>query len=108
MSGFAAIPPLGGATTAPLTLQLGGVGGLPSAQSPQGAGFGELLMQGLRGVDAKLNAADNLVARFAVDDDIPVHQVTMALEEARLSVDLAMQVRGRLVEGYRELMNMQL
>jgi len=37
-----------------------------------------------------------------------VHQVTLALEQARLSVELAMQVRQRLVESYRELMNMQL
>jgi flagellar hook-basal body complex protein FliE len=32
----------------------------------------------------------------------------MALEDARLSVELAMQVRTRLLEGYRELMGMQL
>lgn len=71
-------------------------------------GFGEMLMSGLRGVDAKLETAEQLVQRFAVDDSIPVHQVTIALEQARLSVELAMQVRTRLVEGYRELMNMQL
>ena len=65
-------------------------------------------MAGLNGVNAKLDQADALVRRFAVDDSVPVHQVTMALEEARLSVELAMQVRARLVEGYRDLMNMQL
>jgi flagellar hook-basal body complex protein FliE len=37
-----------------------------------------------------------------------VHQVTYALEEARLSVELAMQVRAKLLDGFRELMNMQL
>lgn len=79
----------------------------PAAQL-SGAGFGDMLMSGLRGVDAKLETAEQLVRRFAVDDSIPVHQVTIALEEARLSVELAMQVRTRLVEGYRELMNMQL
>jgi flagellar hook-basal body complex protein FliE len=39
---------------------------------------------------------------------VPLHQVTYALEEARLSVELAMQVRTRLVESYRELMNMSI
>jgi flagellar hook-basal body complex protein FliE len=43
-----------------------------------------------------------------VDDSIAVHEVTFALEEARLSMELAMHVRERLVETYRELMNMQL
>jgi flagellar hook-basal body complex protein FliE len=32
----------------------------------------------------------------------------MALEQARLSVELAMQVRSRIVEGYREIMNIPL
>ena len=59
-------------------------------------------------MDAKVARADQLVTRFALDDSVPVHQVTVALEEARLSVELAMQVRARLVEGYRELMNLQL
>jgi flagellar hook-basal body complex protein FliE len=71
-------------------------------------GFGDILMAGLRGVDSKIATADKLVQQFAVDDSVPVHQVTIALEEARLSVELAMQVRTRLVEGYRELMNMPL
>ena len=70
--------------------------------------FGALLSRGIAAVDAKVANADALVARFAIDDSVPVHQVTMALEEARLSVEFAMQVRARLVEGYKELMNMQL
>ena len=101
MSG--AIPPLAGVTAAPLALQLG-----PVATPPPTQGFGALLLSGLHGLDAKLDQADALVRRFAVDDSVPIHQVTMALEEARLSVELAMQVRSRLVEGYRDLMNMQL
>jgi flagellar hook-basal body complex protein FliE len=62
----------------------------------------------MKQVDEKLATADSLVRQFALDDSVPVHKVTYALEEARLSVELAMQVRTRLVEGYRELMNMQL
>jgi flagellar hook-basal body complex protein FliE len=98
---------------AALGLQTPGVEGLapgfaaPFAK-PSGAGFGDVLMSGLRSVDSKLETAEQLVRQFAVDDSIPVHQVTIALEQARLSVELAMQVRTRLVEGYRELMNMQL
>ena len=72
------------------------------------ASFGDMIMQGLHQVDARIDRADALVRQFAVDDNVPVHHVTMALEEARLSVELAMQVRARLVEGYRELMNMQI
>ncbi|WP_294296558.1 flagellar hook-basal body complex protein FliE [uncultured Sphingomonas sp.] len=102
----ASISAIAAVGTPPLALPITEVAA-PAAAS-QNQSFGALLMQGLQGVDAKLNAADTLVRRFAIDDDVPVHQVTMALEEARLSVELAMQVRGRLIESYRELMNMQL
>lgn len=70
--------------------------------------FQSVLSAGIEKLDSKIETANDLVRQFAVDDNIPVHQVTIALEEARLSVELAMQVRTRLVEGYRELMNMQL
>jgi len=79
-----------------------------AAVGTQGPSFGEIMRAGLHDVDTKIAHADALAQQFALDDSVPVHQVTMALEEARLSVELAMQVRTRLVEGYRELMNMQL
>jgi flagellar hook-basal body complex protein FliE len=80
------------------------------AATPQSnqIGFADLLGEGLGNVEAKLERAGALVRQFAVDDRVPVHQVTIALEEARLAVELAMQVRSRLVDGYRDLMNMQL
>lgn len=78
-----------------------------AASQPQVA-FADLLAGGLEGVEQKLAHADDLTRRFALNEDIPIHQVTIALEEARLAMELAMQVRTRLVEGYREIMNMQL
>jgi flagellar hook-basal body complex protein FliE len=79
-----------------------------SASAATGSGFASLLVQGLQNMETKVAHADELVKRFVVDDSIPVHQVTYALEEARLSVELAMQVRSRVIEAYRDLMNMQL
>jgi flagellar hook-basal body complex protein FliE len=75
--------------------------------SPDGQ-FENVLASSLQAVDQKVSAANDLVRQFAVDDSIAVHEVTFALEEARLSMELAMHVRERLVETYRELMNMQL
>ena len=78
----------------------------PSAAAP--TDFATLIADGMRSMDAKVARADHMVGQFALDDSIPLHQVTIALEEARLSVEFAMQVRQRFVEGYRELMNLQL
>lgn len=90
---------------APEELASSSVSGTPKAGSPD---FGAMLTEGIAGIEAKVASADALVREFTLDDTVPVHQVTMALEEARLAVDLAIQVRERLVEGYREIMNMQL
>ena len=77
------------------------------AQTAQ-VGFSDILTSGMRHVEGKLATANEMVQKFALDDSVPLHQVTYALEEARMSVELAMQVRTRLVESYRELMNMQI
>jgi len=78
-----------------------------AAGAPQSS-FGALLAGGMEHVEAKVAHANDLVRQFALDDSVPLHKVTYALEEARIAVELAMQIRTRLVESYRELMNMQL
>jgi flagellar hook-basal body complex protein FliE len=70
--------------------------------------FGSMLSEAIANVDGKVAEADDLVARFVVDNTTPIHHVTVALEEARMAVELATQVRQRLTEGYRQIMNMQL
>jgi flagellar hook-basal body complex protein FliE len=73
-----------------------------------GAGFGDLLVRGLNAVDARVAQADALVASFAKGDGVPLHQVALALQDAKIAIDLATQVRTRLLESYRDFMNMQL
>lgn len=92
----------------PVDPAMGMFGAVPTNAGTTPASFEALLTGGLQAVDAKLARSEALVRQFAVDDSVPLHQVTIALEEARLAVEMAMQVRARLVEGYRELMNMQL
>lgn len=86
--------------------------GVPSQLVQAAAGspnlsFTQLLTSGLHTVDAKVAKADAMVQAFAEGQSIPVHQVTMALEEARIAVELATQIRTRLIETYREFMTMQ-
>lgn len=80
----------------------------PHATPRSGKSFADMLIEGVENANAKMAEADRLTQAFIVDDNIPVHQVTFALEQARLSLELMLQVRGRLVEGYQQLMNMQL
>jgi flagellar hook-basal body complex protein FliE len=69
--------------------------------------FATALAQGLEGVNGALLRADAALAQAALDGSQPPHQVMLALEEARLSFHLALQVRNRLLEGYQELLRMQ-
>lgn len=94
------------AIASPETLSFGSVA--PAAAQPNGASFSQILMNGIVAVNERVANADAMVRAFAVDDSIPLHQVTFALEEARLSMELMMQVRARLVESYQRMMEMQL
>jgi flagellar hook-basal body complex protein FliE len=78
------------------------------ALPPAGAtSFSKLLTDGAQKVSDDAFNADRLVHAFALSDAVPVHQVTYALEQARLSMSLMMQVRNHLVEAYQQMMNMQ-
>jgi len=76
--------------------------------APTGLSFSQLLTNGVEAVDQRVVDADSLAAAFAVNDSIPLHRVTYALEQARLSLELMLQVRSRLVEAYQEVSRMQL
>jgi flagellar hook-basal body complex protein FliE len=76
--------------------------------APSGVSFSQMLLNGVEQVDRKLIEADSMATAFTLDDSIPLHQVTYALEQARLSFELMNQVRSRLIEGYQELLRMQL
>ncbi|PSJ42208.1 flagellar hook-basal body complex protein FliE [Allosphingosinicella deserti] len=103
-----ALASIGPALADPVLTQVGIQ--LPTIQNQAAAPvrFENILGDGLRAMEAKIDNADALVRQFALDDSVPLHRVTYALEEARLSVELAMQVRARLLESYRDFMNMQL
>ncbi|KAF1004679.1 MAG: Flagellar hook-basal body complex protein FliE [Luteibacter sp.] len=80
-----------------------------ASASPVAQGdFANMLGQGVAEVEKRIQVAEEGVARFATGDDIPPHQVMLALEDARMSLQFALQVRTRLVEGFQELMRMQL
>ena len=81
--------------------------GLQGPAAPQ-VPFSDVLAAGLNGLETRVHTANEMVRRFAVDDTVPIHQVTAAIEEARLAVELAVQLRARFVESYRDIMNMQI
>lgn len=71
-------------------------------------GFGELFTQGLAQVNESLMATQVDLQRLATGDVQNLHQVMIRLEESKLSFQLMLQVRNRLLEAYQDVMKMQI
>lgn|GEM_PF-1545205 len=82
-----------------------------AAIPPQATGqisFSQLIFDGVDTVSQKAVDADTAVKAFILNDEIPPHRVMYALEQSQLSLQMMLQVRNRLVEGFQEIMRMQL
>jgi len=69
--------------------------------------FGELMTQGLAKVNEQLLASQVDLQQLATGEVQNLHQVMIRLEESRIAFQLMMQVRGRLLEAYQDVMKMQ-
>ena len=79
------------------------------ATVPQGnVSFSQMFFDGVDAVSQKAAEADATVKSFILDDSVPTHRVMYALEQSQLSLQMMLQVRNRLVEGFQEIMRMQL
>lgn len=70
--------------------------------------FSQLLIDGVESVDQKILTAEALQVAFVLDDSRAPHEATFAWQQAQLSMELLQQVRTHLLEGYQEIMRMQM
>ena len=78
------------------------------SKSAEGTGsFGQVLSNALDKVNNAQLKADDTVKQFLVGEIQDMHQVTIAMEEARLMMQLAVEVRNKAVEAYQEISRMQ-
>lgn len=69
--------------------------------------FSSILKDKLGEVNDQQVSADDLTTQFIQGKDVDVHQVMLATSEAQMSLDMAVQVRNKIVEAYQELNKMQ-
>ena len=84
--------------------------GLPAAgvEATSGPdGFARWVVQGLSRVNAEVLDAQVEVQRLAAGEPVELHRLMLRLEESRMSFQLMMQVRNRLLEAYQDVMRMQ-
>ena len=72
------------------------------------ASFGHMVTQGLNRVNEQLISSQVDLQGLALGNVQNLHQVMIRLEESRISFQLMMQVRNRLLEAYQDVMKMQI
>jgi len=80
-----------------------------SGKPDQASGsFAAELGQAIQRVDRSMTVSEDLSQRMLRGENVELHTVALRTQEAQMQFDLLMQVRNRLVQGYQEIMRLQL
>lgn len=81
----------------------------PASREPvsKPADFSHVLGGGLHKLDTDINASNEVLRAMAAGQDIPVHDVMIVMERAKLDLEFAVQLRNRLVSAYQQITQMQ-
>lgn len=91
---------------------------LPSVAAPSNAtvnkalketniSFGETLNQAIQDVNSLQAQAGKAVEKMVSGEAVDLHEVMIAVEKAKTSFDLLMEVRNKTLDMYREIMRTQ-
>ena len=81
--------------------------GAERQETNKGLSFGEMLNNALMEVNRIQIKADDTTRKFLIGEIQDIHQVTIAAEQARLMLQLAVEVRNKVVEAYQEISRTQ-
>jgi flagellar hook-basal body complex protein FliE len=84
-----------------------GIGGLQVADAVRQPKFDSLLERAVSAVNDKMQAADAEKTKLFTGETNNLHQAMIAMQEASVAFSLMVEVRNKLVEGYQEIMRMQ-
>jgi flagellar hook-basal body complex protein FliE len=89
---------------------------------PEGIGLNELvglksetssgafmnwLNKEMNAVNQQIQNSEIQVQQLVAGEQDNLHQIMLSLEKAKLGLELAVQVRNRLLEGYQDILRMQ-
>ena len=87
---------------------------LPSASRAEGVvadeggpSFGDLFKKVLTDTADMESGARDLIQAFLRGEPVELHQVMAASEEASISLELLVEMRNKLTDAYRSVMNVQ-
>jgi flagellar hook-basal body complex protein FliE len=97
------IRPDGGAFLSPLERGQGE----PLEETPNGPSFADALKNAVNDVQGLQDNAEQLIGAFVRGEPVELHQVMAASEEAGISLQFLVEMRNKLTDAYRAVMNMQ-
>ena len=71
------------------------------------ASFGEALKRALNDVSDLQGESKELIGAFLRGEPVELHQVMAASEEASISLEILVEIRNKLTDAYRSVMNVQ-
>ena len=81
--------------------------GAPESGGAGGTSFGDTLKQFIGGVSDAQDAAGEMRDKFVRGDNVELHQVMAASEEAGIALEMMVELRNKVTEAYRTLVSMQ-
>lgn len=98
----------GGIGARRIGLDVAGEGGFRLQQGGQtdGPSFGDTLKRALGEVSSAQDNAQDYVQRFVRGEPVELHQVMAAAEEAQISLEMLVELRNKLMDAYKSVVNM--
>ncbi len=92
------LPQFSGQDTGAIKLPIGG---------DESNDFGDTLTRVLNEVSEARDRSGDLTKRFAAGENVELHEVMAASEEAGIALDMLIELRNKAVEAYRSVIAMQ-
>jgi flagellar hook-basal body complex protein FliE len=83
-----------------------GMSRLSSAQPSSGPSFGDTLKRALNDVSASQDVSQDYIQKFVRGEPVELHQVMAAAEEASISLEMLVELRNKLMDAYKTVMQM--
>ena len=71
-----------------------------------GASFGDALKRAIGEVSSAQDTAQDYIQRFVRGEPVELHQVMAATEEAQISLEMLVELRNKLMDAYKSVVNM--
>jgi flagellar hook-basal body complex protein FliE len=70
--------------------------------------FADVLSNSIDAINDSQVTSEKMNTAFVSGDDVQISDVMLAGEEAKISLQFAVQIRNKLVDAYKELTNIQI